>query len=127
MDYYVLPKGDKPLLSLLLETDSPGAKAMKSMGARFHIYAGMPGFLLGDIFYTAAPDALNVLYVMDSDEKFLIELPITKISIPRAGEMVFYDEDSNVTIGVSNKPAFHLFVGSTIQITTNGHKPSPWH
>jgi hypothetical protein len=128
MDYYVIPKGNQPLMSLLLEANSPGAKALRDMGAGSHIYSGLPGFLLGNIFLTADPASLNVLEVIGTgDTEFLVEMPVTKISVPRKGEMVFYDEDEKVTLYLTNKPSFHLEVGyvQTPQ-SLNGHKPSPW-
>jgi hypothetical protein len=128
MDYYVIPKGNQPLMALLLEVNSPGAKALRDMGAGSHIYSGMPGFLLGNIFLTADPASLNVLEVIGAgDTEFLIEVPVTKISVPRKGELVFYDEDEDIALRVTNKPSFHLDVGSIAPPSTNGHKPSPWN
>jgi hypothetical protein len=128
MDYYVMPAGGSstPLMDLLLEVDSPGAKILKEMGASSHVFNGLPGWLLGEFFYTADPTAINGLLVMGYNVKFTIDMPVTRIYVGSV-RVLFINDDEETTLEV-NRESFKLEVGN-VPNTSNGAKyrtKSPW-
>lgn len=129
MDHYVMPAGGSttPLEALLLEVDSPGAKILTEMGARPHIFKGLPGLLLGEFFYTADPTAINGLLVMGYNVEFTIDMPVTRIYVGSV-RILFINDDEKTTLEV-NRDSFKLEVGNVPNTSNGGAKyrtKSPW-
>lgn len=128
MDYLVYPEGKETLSTMVLEKDSPIAKAFLGLGAKPYLLEGMNGYKVENIFYAPDPNYLNVISIQGvGGTGFFIEMPVSKVSIPRAGEIVFHDEDSKTDLYISGA-GFHIDIGGKPMQTTmkKGFKKSPW-
>lgn len=128
MEYEVYPHGKDALSTMVLERGSPTAEAFLALGGKPYLLEGLNGYRIDKIFYAPDPNYLNVITIHGAgDTGFFIEMPVSKIAIPRAGEIVFHDEDSKSNLYISGA-GFHLDIGGKPVQTTmkRGYKNSPW-
>lgn len=125
--YDVVPLGDKALFELILEENSPGAEWFKKHGGQSHLHLGMLGFQLGDVFYTAPADYVNMLRIIGMGQtKYSIDVPVTRVIVSDE-EFVLYDEDSRSTVSIL-RDRFSIEVGgkSPMPQPQKTHTKPPW-
>lgn len=123
----VYPAGEKGLFELFTEAGSPGAEYLFSIGGTSYVFEGLAGVKLGDAFFAADPNYINVLTIRGMGKThYQIDIPITDILV--LDSLTMWGEEAKckvkidtlgftIDVGESQKPAPPLKSGPT---------PSPW-